>query len=106
MAITQIGSTLVIEGEISGSDAVVVQGRVKGSIETSQGVVIENSAHVEANLTLDTLEVAGDVKGNVTAASRVEIKPEGKMVGDIKAPRILIADGAHFKGNIDMDVGR
>lgn len=106
MATTHIGSTMVIEGEIVGADAVVVQGRVKGSIETSQSVVIENSAHVEANLTLDTLEVAGDVKGNVTASTRVEIKPEGKMIGDIKSPRILIADGAHFKGNIDMDVGR
>ncbi len=106
MANTVIGSTIVIDGEISGEEAVVVQGTVKGRIATSQSVFVENSATLEADVEADSVEVGGVVTGNISAGSRVEIKAEGKMVGDVKSPRILIADGALFKGNIDMDLGR
>ena len=106
MANTVIGSTIVIDGEVSGDEALVVQGTVKGRIATSESVYVENSATVEADVEADSVEIGGVVTGNVTAANRVEIKPEAKMVGDVKSPRILIADGALFKGNIDMDVER
>ncbi|MCB9522055.1 MAG: polymer-forming cytoskeletal protein [Myxococcales bacterium] len=106
MANTVIGSSIVIDGEIAGEEPVIVQGTVKGRIAVAEGVFVEPNAAVEADVEAESVEVAGVLTGNVTAGGRVELKADGKMVGDIKAPRILIADGALFKGNIDMDVER
>ena len=106
MANTVIGSSIVIEGEINSSEAIVVQGTVKGKVETNQAMFVENSAVVEADVNAESVEISGVVTGNIEAQARVEIKADGKMVGNVKSPRILIADGALFKGNIDMDVGR
>lgn len=106
MANTVIGSSISIDGEISGTEPLVVQGNVKGRIQLTESVFVENSAQVEADMECDSVEIGGVVTGNINAGGKVEIKAEGKMVGDIRAPRILIADGALFKGNIDMDVER
>lgn len=106
MANTVIGSTLVIDGEITGDEALIIQGTVKGRITLTENVFVENSATLQADIEAESVEIGGVVTGNITASSRVEIKAEGKCIGDIKSPRILIADGALFKGNIDMDVGR
>ena len=105
MANTVIGSTLVIEGELSSDEALVVQGTIRGKVATSESMYVENSANVEADVEADSVEVSGVLTGNVDANARVEIKADGKMVGDVRSPRILIADGALFKGSIDMDVG-
>ena len=65
---------------------------------------MENSGTVEADIDTKNVEVSGNVTGNIGGASeKVELKADGRMVGDIKAPRILIADGAVFKGNVDME---
>ncbi|MHC4836563.1 MAG: bactofilin family protein [Planctomycetota bacterium] len=106
MANTVIGSTIVVDGEISGEETVIVQGTVKGRIATSENLFVESSGKLEADVECDQAEIGGSVTGNITAGGRVELKADGKMVGDVKAPRINIADGALFKGNIDMDVGR
>ena len=105
MANTVIGSSIVIEGEISSDEALVVQGTIRGKVALSESMFVENSATVEADVEAEAVEVSGVLTGNVEANSRVEIKADGKMVGDVKSPRILIADGALFKGSIDMDVG-
>ena len=104
MANTTIGSSFVIEGEITSEDNIVVQGTVKGKMTTSQPVFVENSATLEADVNAESIEISGSVTGNVSAATRVELKADAKVVGDVQSPRILIADGALFKGNIDMDV--
>ncbi|MFN3197806.1 MAG: polymer-forming cytoskeletal protein [Bradymonadia bacterium] len=106
MANTVIGSSIVIDGEMTSSETLVVQGTIKGKVQTSEGVFIENSARVDADVEAENVEIGGELTGNVSAGGRVEIKAEGKMVGDVRSPRILIADGALFKGNIDMDVER
>lgn len=106
MANTVIGNGIVVDGEITGAEALVIQGTVKGKVGVEANVYIENSATVEADIDAKSVEVAGDVTGNITAGTRVEIKADGKMVGDVRSPRILIADGALFKGSIDMDQGR
>lgn len=100
---TVIGSSLVIDGEISGEDGVVVHGTVRGKISVDKGVVVERGAEVEAEIETDIVQVAGRLAGKVNAKGRVEITAEGKMVGDIRAPRILIADGALFRGHIEME---
>ena len=104
MANTTIGSSFVIEGEITSEDNIIVQGTVKGKMTTSQPVFVENSATLEADVTAESVEISGNVTGNVSASTRVELNSDAKVVGDVQSPRILIADGALFKGNIDMDV--
>jgi cytoskeletal protein CcmA (bactofilin family) len=103
MANTIIGSSIVIDGEITGDEDLVIQGTVKGKIGLKESLFIENSGVVEANMEVSNVEISGQVTGNIAATEKVELKSDGRMVGDIKAPRILIADGALFKGNIDMD---
>lgn len=106
MANTVIGSGIVIDGEISGDEDLVIQGTVKGKIAVKESLIIEGSGVVEADIETQNLEIAGQVTGNIVASDKVELKSECRVIGDIKAPRILIADGASFKGNVDMDVAR
>lgn len=103
MANTIIGSSIVIDGEISGDEDLVIRGTVKGKVTLKENLHVENSGVVEADIQTATVTVSGQVTGNILADDKVELKSDGRMVGDIKAPRILIADGASFKGNIDMD---
>ena len=98
-----IGRSIVIDGEITGDEDLVVQGTVKGRIALQQSLYVESSGAVEADIETQNVEISGSVTGNIRASDKVELKQDGTMVGDIKAPRILIADGATFKGNVDMD---
>lgn len=104
MADTIIGKSIVIDGEISGNAPITIQGTVKGRIDLDAAVHVAADGHVEADVSSREVAINGSLTGNVFAQERVELRPEGRMVGDIRAPRILIADGASFKGHIDMDV--
>ena len=99
---TIIGDSITIEGTISGTDDLVVHGNIKGKLETSKEVTIAKGGKVEADVMAQSVEVIGALSGGVIATGRAEIKPNGRVIGDIKAPRILIADGARFTGHIDM----
>jgi len=101
---TVIGSTIVIDGEISGDEDLVIQGTVKGKISLKESLYVESSGVIEADIETANVEVSGQVTGNIAASDKVELKADCKVVGDIRAPRILIADGAAFKGNVDMDL--
>lgn len=101
---TVLGPTVEIEGEIEGEEDLVIQGRIQGKIVSRRDLTVDSSGRVEASITTKNLAVSGMLVGNVTATERVEVRKEGKMVGDIKAPRVVIADGAKFKGNIEMGV--
>ena len=103
MANTVIGSSIVIDGEVSGEEDLIIRGTVKGRIVLRENLFVEESGVVEADIETQNVTVSGQVTGNIQATERVEISAGGRMVGDIKAPRILIADGAVFKGNVDMD---
>jgi cytoskeletal protein CcmA (bactofilin family) len=104
MANTVIGGSIVIDGEISGDEDLIIRGTVKGKILLRENLFVEDTGVVEADIETQNVAVSGQVTGNIQAVERVEISAGGRMVGDLKAPRILIADGASFKGNIDMDV--
>jgi cytoskeletal protein CcmA (bactofilin family) len=104
MANTVIGSSIVVDGEISGDEPLTILGTVKGKIATANTVTVEAGATVEADVEGQSVTVSGKLTGNVTARERLELRPESKMVGNAKAPRIVVADGAMFKGNVDMDV--
>ena len=101
---TVLGPTLEIEGEIEGDEDLEVQGRVHGKILSKKDLTVASSGKVEAAIVTKNLSISGNLVGNVEASDRVEVRKEGKMVGDIKAPRVVIADGAKFKGNIEMGV--
>jgi len=101
---TVIGTSIVIDGEISGGEDLVILGTVKGKIALKESLFVENSGVIEADIETANVEVSGQVTGNIAATEKVELKANCKVVGDIRSPRILIADGAVFKGNVDMDV--
>jgi cytoskeletal protein CcmA (bactofilin family) len=101
---TIIGPTLEIEGEIEGEEALVIQGKVQGKIISKKALTVDGSGRVEAIITTHSLAVSGRLSGNVEASEKVEIRQEGTMIGDIKAPRVIIADGAKFKGHVEMGV--
>jgi cytoskeletal protein CcmA (bactofilin family) len=103
MANTVIGNTIVIDGEITGDEDLTVRGTVKGRIALRASLFVEASGTVEADIETENVEISGNVTGNIHSAEKVELKTDGRMVGDIKAPRILIADGAVLKGNVDME---
>lgn len=104
MAGTVIGDGLTIEGELTGEDEVVVHGTLRGTLTTSDAVSIASGGVVEADITAGSVSIAGQVTGNVAAQERVDVQAGGRLVGDVKAARFTIADGASFKGSVDMDV--
>jgi cytoskeletal protein CcmA (bactofilin family) len=104
MASTVIGAGITIEGEVSADDEVVVQGTIRGKLDAREGVTVEAGATVEADISAGPLTVAGSVTGNISSTDRVDLLGGARVVGNVKATRITIADGAQFKGNVDMDV--
>lgn len=104
MANTVIAQGITVEGEISADEDVVVLGTLRGKLIAKDAVSIESGAIVEADLEAGSLQVGGQVTGNVSAADRVDLIAGGKLIGDVRAARLTIADGASFKGNVDMDV--
>ena len=104
MAGTVIGQGITIEGELTADEEVVIQGTIRGKVSVQDALVIEQGATVEADVSAASIVVAGQITGNVTATDRVDLQAGGKLVGDVKTARLTIADGASFKGNVDMDV--
>ncbi len=99
---TVIGPNVRIQGELSGDEDIVVEGRVEGRISVSKVLRIEPSAVINAEVSAQRVIIAGRVIGNVAAVERVEILSSGSLEGNIRAPKIAIAEGAQFKGNVDM----
>ena len=104
MAGSVVGAGLIVEGEFTSDEEVVVEGTVRGTLSSGDTVSIGSDGVVEADLQAVSVSVAGQVTGNVTATSRVDIQAGGRLIGDVKAARLTIADGASFRGNVDMDV--
>lgn len=104
MASTVIGAGITIEGEVTADEEIVVSGTIRGKLSGKDRVSIESGAVVEADVTGGAMTVAGSVTGNIHSSDRVDLQAGAKVVGNVKASRITIADGAQFKGNVDMDV--
>src|SRR5713226_5678826 len=98
-----IGKSLVIKGEVTGSESLYIDGRVEGSINLSGNrVTIGRNGVVAANISAREIVVLGKVRGNLTASDRADIRSDGSRTGDVVAARISIEDGAFFKGGIDI----
>ncbi len=99
---TVIGDSILISGNLEGDEDLTIRGRVEGSIRLTRTLIVEASGIVKADVTVKDAVISGVVVGNVTASDSVQLTAEGRMVGDISAPRVIIVDGASFRGRVDM----
>ena len=102
-AIVTIGKSIVVKGELSGKEDLTIEGRVEGKVDLSEHVLtIGSNAKLKAQVAAKSIVVIGEVTGNIQASERISIREEGSVEGDIAAPRVAIAEGATFRGSIDM----
>ena len=98
-----IGKSVIIKGELTGSEDLTIEGQVDGKIELRQNVLtIGANGKIKAQVFAKSVIILGEVTGNVTASEKVDIRDNGSVDGDITSPRVAIAEGAHFRGSIDM----
>ncbi len=98
-----IGKSVIIKGDLTGSEDLTIEGQVEGKIELRQNVLtIGANGKIKAQIFAKIVIVQGEVQGNITATERIDIRDNGSVDGDLSSPRIAIADGAHFRGSIDM----
>jgi len=98
-----IGKSVIIKGDLSGSEDLTIEGQVEGKIELRQNILtIGPNSKIKATVFAKAVVVQGEVQGDINATERIDIRDAGSVDGDLSAPRIAIADGAHFRGSIDM----
>ena len=98
-----IGKSVIIKGELSGSEDLTIEGHVEGRIDLKDNVLtIGANGKIKAEVFAKAVIVLGEVTGNVTASEKVDIRDNGSVDGDIASPRVAIAEGAHFRGSVDM----
>ena len=101
--VAHIGKSVVIKGELSGSEDLFLDGEVEGSIELrEQSLTVGPNGRIRANINAKEVVIHGKVDGNISSLERVELRKSAVLVGDIVTQRIIIEDGAYFKGGIDI----
>ncbi len=102
--VASIGKSLQVRGELSGNEDLAIEGRVEGKIALRGFLVtIGQTGEVSAEIQAKSVVVVGLVEGDINADERVEVAATGTVVGNIRAPRVVLLDGSRFKGSIDMD---
>ena len=99
-----IGPRIAIRGSITGEEDLVIEGRVEGSIALSGHLAVSQAAIIEADLEVDSIDVHGQLDGDVIAATTITLHEGCRVAGNLRAPRVVITDGAHFKGGVEMEV--
>ncbi len=105
-ATTFFGKNVTIDGTVSGSEAVVIEGSVRGKINLTGDLRIGTTARVEATVHARNVTVEGKVNGDISADDRLELVSGATVDGNIKAPKIIVAEGAKFRGSVDMGAPR
>jgi cytoskeletal protein CcmA (bactofilin family) len=101
--VVNIGKSVVIKGELNGSEDLTVEGNVEGKIELREHILtIGPHGKIKAEVFAKAVIVLGEITGNITASEKVDIRDNGSVDGDIVSPRVAIAEGAHFRGSVDM----
>ena len=100
--ITHIAPGSRVQGQLTGPTELLIEGEVEGEIRVDAAVMIGSEGVVHGPVTAHVVRIGGRVFGNVTASDRVEVAPSGSLEGDVAAPRIIIAEGAFFKGRVEM----
>ena len=99
---TFIGPNVTIEGTLSGSEAIVIEGSVRGKINLSADLRVGTKARLEATVHARNVTIEGKLTGDISADDRVELVASATVDGNIKAPKIIVAEGAKFRGSVDM----
>ena len=98
-----IGKSVVIKGELSASEDLTIEGQVEGKVELKNNTLtIGANGKIKASVFAKAVVVQGEVTGNIHASEKIDIRDAGSVDGDLASPRVAIADGAHFRGSIDM----
>ena len=104
--LARIGKTVVIRGELKGSEDLVVDGQLEGTISLSEGrLTIGPNANVAADLTAREVLILGRLQGNIVASGRVELRAGCVVEGDVKALRLAVEENAVFRGKVDLTQG-
>ena len=99
-----IGSSIVIQGDVTGEEDLIVDGAIEGTVNfKDNNLVVSENGRVTANISARIIRVDGQVKGELYGSEQVVISPTGNVTGDIRAPRVVLEDGCTFKGSVDMD---
>ncbi len=99
-----LGNTIQIKGDLTGSEDLTIEGKVEGKIFLKEHhLTIGENGDIKADVQAKGVVVAGKLIGNITAKDRVEVTSTGSLLGDILAPRVILSDGARFRGSIDME---
>jgi len=99
---TVIGTSILVSGHLQGDEDLTILGKIEGSVNLTKTLIVEESGIVKADVSVRSAIISGVVVGNIVATDSVELTEAGRVVGDIKAPRVIIVDGARFRGNVDM----
>ena len=104
--VVNIGKSVIIKGQVNSDEDLTIEGRVEGKIELRQNALtIGPNGKIDADLLAKSIVVLGKVTGNVTATERIEIRDNGSVDGDLVSPRVVMTEGAHFRGSVDMQQG-
>jgi len=104
--VTHIAPGTRVQGQITGPTELIIDGEVEGEIRVDSAVAVGGDGVVKGPVSAQVVRVGGRVTGNIHAGERVEVAPSGSLEGDISAPRVVIAEGAFFKGRIEMRSGQ
>jgi cytoskeletal protein CcmA (bactofilin family) len=101
--LASIGQSIQVKGELTGSEDLIIDGQVDGKIHLEEhNLTVGANGRITADIKAKGVVVLGQVNGNITATDRIEITPSGSVQGDLRAQRVALADGATFRGAIDM----
>ena len=104
MPVTTIGKSLILDGELRGTDGLSVQGVIKGKIEIANAITVEKGAAIKADIKAKDVQISGQVKGNISASGNVHYMEDCTVIGNTSTARILIADGASIKGSVHINI--
>lgn len=100
--LTHIAPGTLVRGEVAGNTELLIEGEIQGEVRLGAAVTVGAEGAVEGPVAAPVVRIAGRVIGDVTATDRVEVTPSGSLEGDIRAPRVVVAEGAFFKGRVEM----
>jgi len=101
---TTIGKSLFLDGELSGKNGLVIEGKINGKIEVNGAISVEKGAVVKADIKANNVKISGEVKGNISSTGNVHYMEDCSVTGDTTTSRILIEDGATIKGSVHINI--
>lgn len=99
-----LGERISIRGTLVGEEDLIVEGRVEGSLSLAGHLIVAEPGVVEANVEVDSVEVHGEIRGDISASQSITIERGAQVTGNVRAPRVIIRDGARLHGAVEMNV--